>query len=217
MLKFLKNTIPIITLRFIDVLFLLLFIIFAANNIIENEAKNTYNSVQKIPSNNTCLVLGTSKYVKRGYLNKYYTYRLDAAERLYKQGKVKFIIVSGDNGSKHYDEPTNMKNDLVARGIPSQKIYIDYAGFRTLDSVVRSKKIFGQNSITIVSQQFHNERAIFIAKRNGIKAIGYNAKGVSKRYGLKTMLREKLARVKVLIDVAICKGPKFLGDPIEIK
>lgn len=217
MLKFLKNTIPIITLRFIDVLFLLLFIIFAANNIIENEAKNTYNSVQKIPSNNTCLVLGTSKYVKRGYLNKYYTYRLDAAERLYKQGKVKFIIVSGDNGSKHYDEPTNMKNDLVARGIPSKKIYIDYAGFRTLDSVVRSKKIFGQNSITIVSQQFHNERAIFIAKRNGIKAIGYNAKGVSKLYGLKTMLREKLARVKVLIDVVICKGPKFLGDPIEIK
>ena len=217
MLKSLTNFFSIVTPRLIDLIFILAFIIFSANNIIEKESKNTYNSVRIIPSNKVCLVLGTSKYVARGYLNKYYTYRLDAAEQLYKGGKVKFILVSGDNGSKNYDEPTNMKNDLVARGIPSNKIFIDYAGFRTLDSVVRAKKIFGQNSITIVSQQFHNERAIFIAKRNGINAIGFNAQSVSKRYGLKTMLREKLARVKVLIDVAIGKRPKFLGEPIEIK
>ena len=99
----------------------------------------------------------------------------------------------------------------------SNKIFLDYAGFRTLDSVVRVKKVFGQTSITIISQQFHNERAIYLANHFGIKAIGFNAKDVSGRYGLKVQLREYLARVKVFVDIMLNIQPKFLGKPIKIK
>lgn len=200
-----------------DLLFGLLFILFSSNNLIDFESKNTYNDVIRIPTNKVGLLLGTSKYVSNGYINKYYQYRIDAAAKLYQNGKIKNILVSGDNGSTIYDEPTDMKMDLIAKGIPSSRIYLDYAGFRTLDSVVRSKEIFSQESITIISQQFHNERAIFLAHRNGMKAVGYNAKGVSKRYGFKTMLRERLARVKVIVDLITRKSPKFLGEKIKIK
>jgi SanA protein len=137
--------------------------------------------------------------------------------RLFKEGKVDFILVSGDNSTKDYDEPSTIKVDLIKKGIPSNKIYLDYAGFRTLDSVVRCKKIFGQSSITIISQQFHNERAIYIAKLKDIEAVGFNAKDVSVQYGFKTRLRERLARVKMVLDLIFDKKPKFLGEKIEIK
>jgi SanA protein len=107
------------------------------------------------------LVLGTSQYLKNGYLNWYFKYRIEATVELYKKGKIDFILVSGDNSHKNYDEPTAFKNELIKRGIPADQIYLDYAGFRTLDSVVRAKEIFGQTSITIISQKFHNERAIY--------------------------------------------------------
>lgn len=106
---------------------------------------------------------------------------------------------------------------MIKQGIPANRIYLDYAGFRTLDSVVRCKEIFSQESITVISQQFHNERAIFIANYKGIKAVGFNAKGVSKRYGFKVMVRERMARVKMMLDLLSGKQPKFLGKKIEIK
>lgn len=176
-----------------------------------------YNSTKDIPFNKTGLLLGTSKTLLNGRTNLYYTYRINAATKLYKSGKIKYILVSGDNGSKNYDEPTTIKKDLVAKGIPSNRIFLDYAGFRTLDSVVRSKEVFGQNSITIISQQFHNERAIFIANRKGIKAVGYNAKDVSQKYGIKVKIRERFARVKMILDLIIGKQPKFLGAKITIE
>lgn len=176
-----------------------------------------YNSTKDIPFNKTGLLLGTSKTLLNGRTNLYYTYRINAATKLYKSGKIKYILVSGDNGSKNYDEPTTIKKDLVAKGIPSNRIFLDYAGFRTLDSVVRSKEVFGQNSITIISQQFHNERAIFIANRKGIKAVGYNAKDVSRKYGIKVKIRERFARVKMILDIIIGKQPKFLGAKITIE
>ena len=101
--------------------------------------------------------------------------------------------------------------------MPENRIFLDYAGFRTLDSVVRSKKVFGQKSLTVISQQFHNERALYLAKANGIQAVGFNSKGVSVRYGFKTMLREKLARVKMLLDIVVGVQPKFLGKRIVIE
>jgi len=109
-----------------------------------------------------------------------------------------------------------MKEDLVAAGVPENAIYLDYAGFRTLDSIVRCKEIFGETDITIISQQFHNERAIYLAESNGMKAIGYNATDISGRYGLKTHLREYLARTKMFLDILIDKKPKFLGKPVDI-
>jgi len=188
-----------------------------SNRIIRNSAKNKmYSSSTNIPHNKVGLLLGTSKYLSNGSINQYYQNRIDATLSLYKAGKIDFIIVSGDNSRKEYDEPTTIKNDLIAGGVPAEKIFLDYAGFRTLDSVVRCDKIFGQKSVTIISQKFHNERALFIAKYKGIKAIGFNAKDVQKYYGFKTQLREKFARVKTMIDLLFGKEPKFLGEKVEI-
>ena len=190
--------------------------------VIDNWVKHTasqeiFSNIENLPDNKVGLLLGTRKTLASGYPNLYYTYRIDAAEKLFKMGKIKYLLISGDNSTKKYDEPTDMRDDLVARGIPIEKIYLDYAGFRTLDSVVRANKIFGQKKLTIISQPFHNERAIFISNKKGINSVGFNAKDVSIRYGIKTMIREKLARVKMLIDLMFGVQPKFLGDKIDIK
>lgn len=176
-----------------------------------------FNDPKTVPFNKVGLLLGTSKRVSSGNTNLYYKYRIDAAVKLYQSEKVEYILVSGDNGTLNYDEPTTIKNDLIKRGIPTSKIFLDYAGFRTLDSVIRSRAVFGQKRITVISQQFHNERAIYIAKSKGIKAVGFNAQDVSKRYGKKTMLRERFARVKMVLDLIFGKSPKFLGDKVKIE
>ncbi|QHI37899.1 hypothetical protein IMCC3317_32820 [Kordia antarctica] len=176
-----------------------------------------FEDVTKIPSNRVGLLLGTSKYVKGGNINLFYKYRIDAAVELYKSGKIKYILVSGDNGSEYYDEPTTFKEDLVAAGIPENRIFLDYAGFRTLDSVIRSKEIFQLESFTVISQKFHNERAITIAHAKGIKAIGFNAKDVGGRSGMKVKVREMLARVAMCMDLVFGKQPKFLGEKITIE
>jgi SanA protein len=193
-------------------------IIFAitANLMVSNKSQYTYNSVEDIPHNRVGLVLGTSKFLANGYENYYFKYRIEAAFELYQAGKIDFILVSGDNSRKEYDEPTMMRDDLIALGVPANKIFLDYAGFRTWDSVVRCKEIFGQTKITIISQQFHNERAIFIAHCNDMEAVGYNAKDVNAYFGFKTQMREKLARVKVVIDYIVGNQPKYLGETIEI-
>ncbi len=183
----------------------------------QSTSDKIFNSAKEIPHNKVGLFLGTGKLLNNGHINLYYKYRIEAAITLFKKGKIDFILVSGDNSSENYDEPSTIKDDLIKKGIPANKIYLDYAGFRTLDSVIRCKEIFGQNSITIISQQFHNERAIYIAKKKGMNAVGFNAKDVNKRYGLKTRLREKLARVKMILDLTFGKKPKFLGNKIQIK
>lgn len=178
---------------------------------------HVYNNILKIPKNKVGLVLGTGKYAFSGNINLYYKYRLEAAVSLYKSGKIEYILVSGDNSRKDYDEPTDFKNDLIKKGIPESKIVLDYAGFRTLDSIVRAKGIFSLTELTIISQKFHNERAIYLAKANNIKAIAFNAKDVPSRYSIKTKLREYLARTKASIDLLFNVKPKFLGEKIEIK
>ncbi len=198
-----------------SVLFL---VIFLSNYIIEKNAKNKlFETVESVPQNNVGLVLGTVKRLQNGQINLYYKYRIEATISLYTSGKISYIIVSGDNSTSTYDEPTDFKSDLIAGGIPEDKIYLDYAGFRTLDSVVRVKEIFGQDSVTIISQGFHNERAIYLAENFDINAVGFNAKDVSGRYGLKVQLREYLARTKVFLDILFNVQPKFLGKKIEIK
>lgn len=176
-----------------------------------------FTDVNEIPSNKVGLLLGTSKYVQGGNINLYYKFRIEAAVELYNSGKIKYILVSGDNGSDYYDEPTTFKNDLIAAGIPENRIFLDYAGFRTLDSVIRSKEIFQLDSFTVISQKFHNERAITIAHAKGIKAIGFNAKDVGGRSGIKVKVREMLARVAMCLDLVFGKQPKFLGEEITIQ
>ena len=151
-----------------------------------------------------------------GKTNPYFKNRIDAAEELFESGKIKYILISGDNRRHNYNEPQAMKDSLVNRGIPKESLVLDFAGLRTLDSMVRSKEIFGQDSVTVISQQFHNERAIYLARHYGIHAIGYNAKDVSAYEGLKTQIRELLARVKVFVDFFVNKQPRHLGEKIEI-
>ena len=189
-----------------------------ADKIIKSASKiYLYSDLIEIPYKKVGLVLGTTKFLKNGQINLYYQYRIDAAVALYQTGKISYIVVSGDNSRKTYDEPTQMKADLVLNGVPEEVIFLDYAGFRTLDSVIRIKEIFSQDDFTIISQRFHNERAVYLAKKYGLNAVAFNAKDVSKYYGFKTNIREKLARVKVFVDLLINKKPRFLGEKIEIQ
>lgn len=177
-----------------------------------------FNELEELPEKKLAVVLGTAKYRVAGGVNLYYRYRLDAASKLYHSGKVEFLLVSGDNSVREYDEPTTIKRDLVKLGVPEERIFLDYAGFRTFDSMVRCKEVFGEEDIIVVSQPFHNERAVYIARHKGMEAIGFNARDVDQFYGLKTMLREKLARIKMLLDLHVLNTqPKFLGNQIEIK
>ncbi|MCK0148192.1 YdcF family protein [Arenibacter sp. F26102] len=188
------------------------------NYIIEKATeKKTFWNVKEIPKNKVGLVLGTSNKLVGGGSNPYYTNRIKATLELYKAGKIDFVLVSGDNSSQYYNEPAVFKKDLIKGGIPQEKIFLDYAGFRTLDSMVRAKAIFGLDHVTIISQKFHNERAIYLAKKKGLHAIGFNADGISLNQGLKVQIREYFARVKVFIDLALNTQPKFFGDKIEIK
>ena len=182
----------------------------------KHTAAQIYSEVITIPQNKVGLLLGTSPKLKNGNNNLYFDYRILAAVELYKAGKIKYILISGDNRREEYNEPEEMKKALMQKGVPEKFIYLDYAGFRTLDSVVRAKEVFGQNQLTIISQRFHNERAIYLAEKNGINAIGYNAKDVNAYAGMKTNIRELLARVKMFIDLAIDKQPHFLGEKIII-
>lgn len=212
-MKRLKKIYPILLI----IVILLVVTIFGVDFLVKSKTTSrTYTSITEVPFHKVGLLLGTSKYVRQGEINKYYQNRIDAAVALYKAGKISYILVSGDNATASYNEPMTMKRDLVAMGVQEECIILDYAGFRTLDSVVRCKEIFGQTSVTVISQQWHNERAIYIADAKEIEMIGFNAKDVTVSYGFKTQLREKLARCKMVLDLLVGKRPKFGGERIII-
>jgi len=194
-----------------------LWVIYNNNSIAKEASSLIYRDVEKIAAKKAALVLGTAKYLRGGQINYYFKYRIDATVELFKAEKVRAIIVSGDNGSKNYDEPTTMRDDLVARGIPIEYIRIDYAGFRTLDSIVRAEVIFDLEDYIIVSQQFHLERAIYLAHAKGQKVTGFVAKDFKDTIWAKKMeYRELLARAKAVLDVHIGVEPKFYGKKVEV-
>jgi len=188
------------------------------NQVAKDASAFIYSDVSNIPAKKTALLLGTSKYLSNGNINYFYKYRIESAVRLFKAGKVKAIVVSGDNGHKSYDEPTAMHDDLVAKGVPSQYITLDYAGFRTLDSIVRAEAIFDLEDYIIVSQRFHLERAIYIAHAKHQKVLGFVAKDFKNTVWAKRMEhRELLARAKAFLDIHILgKEPKFYGSKVEV-
>ncbi len=194
--KLLKRAIWIILVGIVLVGGIVLF----ANRKISYDAKDfVYDNVNDVPACKTALVLGTARYIGDRQ-NLYFMYRIQAAKELYDAGKVKAFVVSGDNRRKDYNEAEDMKKALVEAGVPDSIIHCDYAGLRTLDSVVRMSKIFGQDSFIVVSQQFHNERAIFLAQYYGYQAYGYNARDLDwNRFSVKTKVREVFARVKVFV------------------
>ena len=211
--KFLKKS--FYTLLILGVLSLL-FTAFANYKIENSTEEFVSDKLEILPKTKVAVVLGTAPNLVSGYQNYYFTYRIEAATKLYQSGKVTHFILSGDHGRKNYNEPEAMKQALIKNGIPENVIYLDYAGFRTLDSMIRAKEIFGQKEFIVVSQEFHNQRAVYIARQNGINAYGYNARDVNKHAGLKTNIREYFARTKVFIDSFFGIQPKFLGEKIEI-
>jgi len=196
---------------------LLVAVIAFANWKIPHDSKAfIYSDADSIPAQKAALVLGAAKNIG-GRQNLYFTYRMQAAKELYDAGKVKVFVVSGDNRRKDYNEADDMRNSLIELGVPDSIIHCDYAGLRTLDSVVRMNRIFGQDSFIVISQEFHNERAIFIAQQEGLTAYGYNAKDLRlNRSSYRTKIREILARVNVFKDILTNKQPRHLGERIEI-
>ncbi|MBQ9344136.1 MAG: YdcF family protein [Kiritimatiellae bacterium] len=168
------------------------------------------------PEMRAALVLGCARTLLDGSPNVFFSTRIRAAAALWQAGKVSAFIVSGDNHRRDYDEPSEMKAALVAAGVPEDRIVCDYAGFRTLDSVVRAKTVFGLNRLLIVSQPFHLRRAIFLARSHGIDAYGYAAADIQARWALWTLLREQPARLLAVIDVLIRRQPHFGGAPVPL-
>lgn len=191
---------------------------FFCDAVIRNAAEGKlYDDVNQLPEKHTGLLLGTAKFLRDGQTeNPYYRYRIQAAATLLKAGKIQYLVISGDNSRKTYSEPDDMRKDLMALGIDSNRLFLDYAGFRTFDSVVRLRAIFNQSDVCIISQKFHNERALYIAQLQGIEAVAYNAQDVGKAFGFKVMVREKFARVNVFTDYLLFTRPKFLGPPVSI-
>ncbi len=175
-----------------------------------------FTSVNNIPSRPIGMVLGTSKYVGRT-LNPFYTYRVSAAQELYKHGKINMMLLSGDNAHRSYNEPWTMKRDMLNAGITEDRIFLDYAGFRTLDSIIRAKKVFEVEKFTLITQAFHCERALFIASHYKIDAICLAVPSPKGMRGLKIRIREMFARVNAVLDIYILnKQPKFLGPKQSI-
>ncbi len=177
----------------------------------------TYSDPALTPARHVGLVLGCARTLSGGWRNPFFDHRIQAAARLYHAGKVRYLVVSGDNHVRGYDEPQDMKDSLIGAGVPAERIYCDYAGFRTLDSIVRVREVFGQNSVTVISQEFHNQRAIYIARHRGVDAIGFNAADVDTYDSFATRCREAVARANMLLDIFVFgRAPKFLGKKVEI-
>lgn len=174
-----------------------------------------YEEVQDLPYRDVGVVLGTAKYYRTGVINQYYQYRIQGALNAYNSGKVNYLLLSGDNAQQSYNEPMTMRKDLIAGGVNPSSIVMDYAGFRTLDSIVRTRKVFDTNNFIIITQRFHCERALFIAQHRGIQAQCFAVP--SPKNILSVRLREFGARLGALADLYIFKRqPRFLGPLVPI-
>lgn len=199
-------------------LFLIVAFTVYANVRVERAAEGRiFTSVDSVSHNRVALLLGTNPLNRLGRPNTYFTNRIKTAAGLYRAGKVDYIIASGDNHTKKYDEPTAMRDSLMAHGVPEDRIILDFAGFRTLDSVVRAAEVFGCDSLTIISQADHSARALYLAEANGIDAVAVSAPLRAGRWvRIRLALREWLARDKMMLDIWFGKRPHFLGDKIRI-
>jgi SanA protein len=176
-----------------------------------------FDSVAKLPYRHVALVLGCAPTLGHGWANPYFVNRMEAAAAVFKAGKADYLLVSGDNHTIEYDEPTAMKQTLVQLGVPEQRIVLDYAGFSTSDSVLRANLIFGLTDFSVVSQRDHALRAIYIARHHNLDVIGFAAEGIPARFGWRVSLREALARVRTVLDVNVWgRKPRFTAPAIPI-
>lgn len=169
-----------------------------------------FEEAKSVPPRRVGLVLGTSPRSRRGP-NPFFERRLDAAAALFQAGRVRCLLVSGDHGTRYYDEVDAMRKGLVRRGVPGSRIAMDHAGFRTLDSLVRARRVFGVRDAVVVTDGFHLPRALYLARSEGIDAVGLSSVGVSTAVAPWPAAREIAARVLVMVDVAVGRQPRFLG------
>jgi len=194
-------------------------LLFGCNAIVERNAEGRlYTDVNDVPEYEVGLLLGTPPRTRIGRrINTFFIYRLDAAEELYKAGKVKTILISGDcNSLDGVNEVVCMRDSLMARGVPEDAIILDGKGFRTLDAVVRATKVYGYESYIVISQRFHNERSIYLAEHLGLDVnnlAGFNAEDAVSNMAMLTYVREYFARVKMLVDLLLGEKPQ---DAINI-
>jgi len=192
---------------------------FAISNIwvVRSTRDNVLSAYDKLPDHRVALVLGTSHKTTAGLPNQFFEKRMDTAAELYKIGKIDHFILSGDNRSKFYNEPVEMRKALMSRGVPSSAITLDFAGLRTLDSVVRSKEIFGQDKIIIITQPFHSYRALFISQYYDMDAVAVVASEPELEISFKVRIREYFARTMAVLDLYVFKtAPRFLGKKEDI-
>lgn len=195
----------------------LLFVLFSNWVVIRETRADVVSDLDNLEPRTVALVLGTSKRTQIGAENLFFKDRITAAAQLYKQGKVRHLIVSGDNRSKYYNEPKDMLEALEVKGIPESAVTLDFAGLRTLDSIVRCQEIFGQSDVIIVTQRFHGYRAQFLAQRAGLRSQVYAADFENEPFR-SLLIREVLARAVAVSDLYIFKrSPKFLGEEIDLK
>ncbi len=198
------------------VLFLIILSWWCNHLVISSTRSQVYSNIDSVPFRKVGIILGTNKSW-HGEENPFFKYRIDAAVALFKAGKIKHIIVSGDNHLSYYDESKDMEKELVKAGVPDSCITPDYAGFRTFDSMVRCLLVFGQDSVTVISQEAHNERAVYIANYYKMHAVAFNARNPSARFSLYTNIREYFAKCKAVIDLYILHAsPHFLGPKVKI-
>lgn len=193
--------------------------IFLSHSLVRDAADGrVYTDISEIPGASSALVLGTSRYSRSGTPNRFFIARMDAAAELIEADRVKVLVVSGDNAHSSYNEPAAMMAALRERGISADRLLPDYAGFRTLDSVLRMHRVFQQDHFVIVSQRFHVERAIFIATAHGIDAYGYVADDATGMAQLSVQVREYAARVQAVLDVYLFNtAPRFNGPALPIE
>lgn len=200
----------------LSILFVSLFI-FTNLWIVRSTKNRVFSDLSKVPHHRIALVLGTSHRTSKGDPNPFFEKRIETAAELYKKGKIDHLILSGDNRTIYYNEPMAMLRALLKKGVPASAITLDYAGLRTLDSIVRCKEIFGQNKFIIITQPFHSYRALFISRYHHINAIAMVAEEPDFEYSFKVRIREYLARTKAVLDLYVLKTPpRFLGRKEQI-
>lgn len=184
---------------------------FAERRLDQTADARSFSDVAALPDVDVALVLGTAPIGPEGGPNVYFVRRLDAAAALWKAGKVKYFIVSGSP-----DEPAAMRAGLVERGVPAAAIYGDPAGYRTWDSVLRARDVFGQKRLIIVSQRFHLSRALFQARHAGIEASGFEARDVDSPYSVFTELRRFPSALRAYFDVWTNAPARDSGESVKI-
>ena len=194
----------------IAILVILAIIVALCNISVDRNAEGrTFSNINDVPTMQTALLLGTNPKTRDGKRpSSFYLARINATAELYKHGKFRQLIISGDR-REGYDEPQTMRHDLIERGVPDSIIMMDGQGYRTLLSLRNSKQYFGIHDMIIISQKWHNERSIFLADKMNIKAVGYNADDVQHPRAIWTHIRELLARVKLFIDLYVTHREDF--------